>query len=144
MKYFQTVRFFSVQNLVLKVWSYKEASLWQSNFNQHLIPKDQVTTTFSRSSGPGGQNVNKVNSKVDLRLQLSKADWIPEYAKERLRNKSSLRKSKEDELIITSEKTRSQSKNLQDCYTKLVREIQEAVAVPKEADEATLKRIRIL
>jgi hypothetical protein len=42
-----------------KPWSYLEATAWQKAFNQQDIPKEHVSISFSRSSGPGGQNVNK-------------------------------------------------------------------------------------
>ncbi|KAI8095555.1 hypothetical protein BDF21DRAFT_393872 [Thamnidium elegans] len=127
-----------------KAWTYAEATRWQQSFNQSIIPKEHVSIAFSRSSGPGGQNVNKVSTKVDLRLSLVKANWLPEYAKENLRKTSQLRKSKSDELIITSDKTRSQAKNIQDCYEKLVNVIKESVAVAKEPDQATLARVEKL
>lgn len=44
---------------VTKPWNYKEATEWQKSFNQAHVPKDHVSISFSRSSGPGGQNVNK-------------------------------------------------------------------------------------
>jgi peptidyl-tRNA hydrolase ICT1 len=149
-----------------KPWSYTEATKWQQSFNQQKIPKEHVTISFSRSSGPGGQNVNKgiekaqterdnlhgteiclsriVSTKVDLRLSLTKASWLPDYAKEKLKSASQLRKSKNEELIITSDKTRSQAKNIQDCYEKLVQVIKESVAVTKEPDLATLARVEQL
>lgn len=79
-----------------------------------------------------------------MRLSLGKANWLPEYAKENLRKTSQLRKSKSDELIITSDKTRSQAKNIQDCYEKLINVIKESVAVAKEPDQATLARVEKL
>lgn len=85
-----------------------------------------------------------VSTKVDLRFSLSKANWIPDYAKENLRNTSQLKKSKSNELIITSDKTRSQAKNIQDCYDKLVDIIKASVAVTKEPDQATLARVEQL
>lgn len=43
------------------------------------IPLSQLSFSFARSSGPGGQNVNKVNTKVELRIKIDDSDWIPEY-----------------------------------------------------------------
>lgn len=56
-------------------------------FNQYMryfskkidIPLSQLSFNFARSSGPGGQNVNKVNTKVELRIKIDDSDWIPEY-----------------------------------------------------------------
>ncbi|KAI8071133.1 uncharacterized protein B0P05DRAFT_580380 [Gilbertella persicaria] len=127
-----------------KPWSYQEANEWQKRFKQSSIPHEHVSISFSKSSGPGGQNVNKVNTKVDLRLSLSKADWLPDYAKQKIKSSTHLRKSKHNELIITSDKTRSQAKNIQDCYDKLVDVIKHSVAVTKEPDQVTLERIKQL
>jgi protein subunit release factor B len=49
-----------------------------------FVPLDQLKITYDRSSGPGGQNVNKVNTKVDLRFNVKEASWISEKVKERL------------------------------------------------------------
>ena len=51
---------------------------------------DQLDITYSRSSGPGGQNVNKVNTKVDIRFHLDSASWISDEIKQKLREKVSL------------------------------------------------------
>eukprot|EP00210_Caulerpa_lentillifera_P003515 g3354.t1 len=51
------------------------------DFELRMVRKDDVEIAFSRSSGPGGQNVNKVNTKVDMRLSIRDADWIPSQVK---------------------------------------------------------------
>lgn len=49
-----------------------------------FIPMNDVIVTYSRSSGPGGQNVNKLDTKVDLRFHVNSAKWIPEAVRERM------------------------------------------------------------
>ena len=80
-----------------------------------------------------------------MRLALNKAhNWLPEYAIENIKKSTQLRKSKDNEIIITSDKTRSQAKNIQDCYEKLTNIIKESVSVAKEPDQATLLRVEQL
>ncbi|KAL0073408.1 hypothetical protein F4703DRAFT_1897707 [Phycomyces blakesleeanus] len=120
------------------IWPYAKATEWIKRLSKATIPPKQLQLSFSRSSGPGGQNVNKVSTKVTLRLALQSADWIPAYAKDKLAS------TKTGDLIITSDRTRSQAKNVEDCYDKLLSQLRLAVAVPKEADSETLARVKHL
>lgn len=87
----------------------------------------------------------QVSSKVDMRLELDKANWLPGYAKQKLlESPAPLRVTKHRELVVTSDLTRSQAKNIQDCYEKLVQAIKQAAAVPREPDQETLDRIKSL
>lgn len=54
-----------------------------NRFNGY-IPMNKITVTYSRSSGPGGQNVNKLDTKVDVRFHVESAEWISEEVRERL------------------------------------------------------------
>lgn len=86
-----------------------------------------------------------MSSKVDMRLELDKANWLPGYAKQKLlESPAPLRVTKHRELVVTSDLTRSQTKNIQDCYEKLVQAIKQAAAVPREPDQETLDRIKSL
>jgi peptidyl-tRNA hydrolase ICT1 len=58
---------------------------FKESFRKESIKLEELTTIFSRSSGPGGQNVNKVNTKVELRLHLPKSKFLPEEVKSILR-----------------------------------------------------------
>lgn len=51
----------------------------------------ELTVTYSRSSGPGGQNVNKLESKVDLRFHVETSNWIPELIRSKMLDKVSIR-----------------------------------------------------
>ncbi|XP_064090660.1 large ribosomal subunit protein mL62-like [Macrobrachium nipponense] len=83
------------------------------------IPIEKVQISYSRSSGPGGQNVNKVNTKVDLRFELNTAEWLPDQLKERVREKFKTSVNSEGFLVVRSDKTRSQQLNLADALDKL-------------------------
>lgn len=96
------------------------------------IPLDKVEFQFARSSGPGGQNVNKLNTKAEIRFNLTTADWIPEEVKERLREAQGNKISKNGEVIISSQEHRTQSKNKEDCISKLQEMLAEAYVEPKE------------
>eukprot|EP01036_Dinobryon_divergens_P028242 gene28242-37155_t len=97
-----------------------------------VIPLDKVDFQFARSSGPGGQNVNKLNTKAEIRFNLTSADWIPEEVKQRLRAAQSNKISKNGEVIISSQEHRTQTKNKEDCITKLQEMLAEAYVEPKE------------
>ena len=74
---------------------------------------------FSRSSGPGGQNVNKVNTKTELRIALGAIHGLSQRAMHRFRIAVKNRMSAEDEVIITSESERTQDANRHNCLRKL-------------------------
>src|SRR6516165_5828905 len=83
------------------------------------IPLDEFTFETSRSGGPGGQNVNKVNSKVQLRWTPAASPSLPEAVKERLLKAVAGRLTRDGELLIASSRTRDQGRNADDCLEKL-------------------------
>jgi len=101
------------------------------------IPEAEFTLTFTRSSGPGGQNVNKVNSKAVLTWDVTTSPSLPEPIRERFVARYSRRISKDGTLQITSQKYRDQGRNAEDCRQKL-HELIQSVAVAPVKRKATL------
>lgn len=95
------------------------------------IPADELHWTSVRSQGPGGQNVNKVNSKVVLRWHVAATEAIPTAAKERLLHAPGVTITSEGWLILTSQRGRNRPDNLQDCLQKLRVLVLTAVKEPK-------------
>lgn len=88
--------------------------------------------SFSRSGGPGGQNVNKVNSKVLLRMAIEDITFPDLSTRERVRRKLVHRQNKEQQWVITVEDTRDQHRNREIAEERLCDEIMEAARKPKK------------
>ena len=91
----------------------------------------ELNFSFSRSSGPGGQNVNKVNTKVELRFNINNSAILSEEEKLLLISKLEKQISNENELIIISQATRSQLKNKEDAILKFYDIINKALKPQK-------------
>lgn len=95
------------------------------------IPLSELEFTFVRSSGPGGQNVNKVSSKAVLRWNPHKSSVLAPEVLQRLEKLFPSHVTKEGELLITSQRTRDAIQNRGDCLEKLRNMVLEAMKVPK-------------
>jgi ribosome-associated protein len=95
------------------------------------IPLAEFRWTFARSSGPGGQNVNKVNSKVTLHWPVKSSPSIPDDVRERFVAKYRKRINSEGELVLHSQRYRDQGKNVTDCLEKLSQLLLDVVTPPK-------------
>ena len=95
------------------------------------IPLSQLQFTFVRSSGPGGQNVNKVASKAVLRWNFATSELLDEDSINRLKTSYPANVTKDGELIITSQRTRDALKNRSDCLDKLKAILLAATQKPK-------------
>ncbi|KAF5207348.1 Peptidyl-trna hydrolase ict1 protein [Thalictrum thalictroides] len=105
------------------------------------ITLDHVSVSFARSSGPGGQNVNKVNTKVDMRFNVKKAYWLSERIRERILQLEKNRINKDGEIVIASTKTRTQKGNIEDALAKLQAIIDAAAYVPPPPSEEQKKKL---
>ena len=94
------------------------------------VPESAIQMTAVRSSGPGAQNVNKVASKVDVRVDLEAVVGLDEGARARLMKSAAGRLDGEGKLQVISQKTRDQGRNLEDAYEKVRALIEEAMVEP--------------
>lgn len=95
------------------------------------VPGAALALAFTRSSGPGGQNVNKVASKVELRVDLSRIEGLREDARRRLDALTASRRDAEGRLLVTSQRTRDQHRNLEDARAKVRDFVARALRAPK-------------
>ncbi|MDT3738029.1 MAG: alternative ribosome rescue aminoacyl-tRNA hydrolase ArfB [Candidatus Kapabacteria bacterium] len=100
-----------------------------------IIYEEDISFEFSRSSGPGGQNVNKVESAVTLRFNISGSS-LPDNIKSRLLNSGDKRINSDGELLINARESRSQLQNKQLALNKLI-EILRTAAIPEKKRFAT-------
>jgi ribosome-associated protein len=100
--------------------------------NQRIaIPLDELHFSYARSSGPGGQNVNKVNSKAILHWNVTTSPSLPEAVRRRMLEQQKTRINNDGELLITSERHRDLSLNKQDCLEKLSTMLKKAASPPR-------------
>jgi ribosome-associated protein len=97
-----------------------------------VIPDDELSVSFVRSSGPGGQNVNKVASAVQLRFHLGRSAVLDEAVKTRLRRLAGNSLTAEDAILIVARESRSQLRNRRAAEARLVGLIRRALTVPRQ------------
>ena len=97
-----------------------------------VVPGAALRWRAVRSSGPGGQNVNKVASKVELRVNLALVEGLSPGARQRLERMGAGRRDSKGRLLLTSQRTRDQSRNLADTQEKLRELIGRALIEPRQ------------
>ncbi len=98
---------------------------------RYFIPESELVWEFVSSSGPGGQNVNKVATAVRLRFQVAGSVWFPPEIRERLMLRLGGKLNAAGEIAVTAQEFRTQLQNRREAAVKLTRLLEAALVVPK-------------
>lgn len=96
------------------------------------IPDNELLFSFARSSGPGGQNVNKVSSKAILHWSLEKNKSLAYDVKKRFREKFPNKINSKGELVLSCDANRDQQRNIDECFERLKKMILAVAVAPKK------------
>jgi ribosome-associated protein len=99
--------------------------------NSLSIDEDELQESFIRASGPGGQNVHKVSTAVQLRFDVRRSPNLPDDVRQRLERLAGQRLTNDGVLIITAQRFRTQERNREDAQARLVELIRQATERPK-------------
>lgn len=136
----------SSKSIIIRQYSDVEtdkAKRWLKSFSVESIPKKEFEISFSRSSGAGGQHVNKVSTKALIKLEANQwrnACWVPEIAKKQLVEGKFRFLTKSGSIVVQSELTRSRQSNLNDCFEKLYHAIKNSVYFEPEPEPEDIKK----
>lgn len=101
--------------------------------NQRIaIPSDELRFSYSTSSGPGGQHVNKVSTKATLHWNVARSRGVPDDVKQRFLSRNRRRINLDGDLVMSSQRYRDRSRNVADCEEKLKVLLLEVAVAPKK------------
>lgn len=104
------------------------------------IPDHELEITASRAGGPGGQHVNKTNSRISVRWNVKNTSALTDEQKERVLQKLHVQLTTEGDLIVHNSASRSQEQNKRSALMRLVQEVRNALTIPKKRMKTRVSR----
>lgn len=113
--------------MLFKLKCFRFCEKWK----KFIVPVEKIEMNFCRASGPGGQNVNKVNTKVEIRFHVASCSWISEEVKKQLFELYPNKINNDGYFLLTSQEHRTQDQNKKEAIKKL-QEIIDIASIPKK------------
>ena len=108
--------------------------------NGIVIPGHELELTTSKASGPGGQHVNKTDTRITIRWNVEKTSALNEKQKERVLQNLQARLTSDGDLIVNNSSSRSQQQNKEQALTQLAHQIRKALYIPKKRMQTRVPR----
>ncbi|KAI5966300.1 uncharacterized protein KGF55_000609 [Candida pseudojiufengensis] len=137
----RSIRLLSSDAEVVSSEAIQKSKIWLQTVDTSIIPKHLFEITYSRSSGPGGQKVNKTSSKATISLQSGMwlnptiCYWIPSPILEQLQSSPIRYETKSRGLVIQCDSSRNRDENTEECFRRLLEEIKSTIYFAPEVKE---------